>query len=216
MSRETRAAERWLPAGLIALSAVPVAVGVFRVGQLTAGAEITPDNARFFAGPGSVVLHIVASTVFSVLGAFQFAAIFRREQPDWHRYAGRVLVACGLIAALSGLWMTQFYPRFEGGDLLYAFRLFFGSAMAVCMVRGYVAIRRRNVMQHRAWMTRGYAIGLGAGTQFVLHVPWLLLFGQPGVLSKALLMGAGWVLNLVIAEIGIRRRQGPAHRLGRA
>jgi uncharacterized membrane protein len=147
-----------------------------------------------------------------VLGAFQFAADFRRTRPDWHRRAGRFLVAFGLIAALSGLWMTQFYPRFEGGTLLYAFRLFFGSAMVACVVLGFAAIRRRNVAQHRAWITRGYAIGLGAGTQFILHVPWLLIFGKPEELSKALLMGAGWVINLVVAELSLRARHRPVRR----
>jgi len=155
------------------------------------------------------VLHIASSIVFSLLGAFQFSADLRRTRPRWHRHAGRVLVLVGLVAAVSGLWITVSYPKFEGGELLYALRLFFGSAMVVCLVLGLVAIRRRNVAQHRAWITRGYAIGLGAGTQFVLHVPWLLIFGKPETLSKALLMGAGWVLNLVVAEWSLRSRRRP-------
>jgi uncharacterized membrane protein len=209
MASKTGAAGRWLPATLIALSVVPVAVGAFRVGQLALGAEVTADNARFFAGPWSAVVHIVSSAVFSILGALQFSAGLRRRRPGWHRRAGRVLVACGLVAALSGLWMTLSYPKYEGGDLLYALRLVFGSAMVACMVLGFRAIRRRDVARHRVWITRGYAIGLGAGMQFVIHVPWLLVFGTPGELSKALLMGAGWALNLAIAELGLRARPRP-------
>jgi uncharacterized membrane protein len=212
MSRKTHAADKWLLAGLLALSAVPVAVGLFRIVQVTTGSEITPDNARFFAGPWSVVLHILSSAVFSVVGAFQFSADLRREQPGWHRQAGRFLVVCGLVAAVTGLWMTLTYPKYEGGDLLYLFRLFFGTAMVVSMVLGFVAIRRRDVFQHRAWITRGYAIGLGAGTQFVVHVPWLLMFGKPDELSKALLMGAGWVVNVAVAERSIRAQRRPLRR----
>jgi hypothetical protein len=55
-------------------------------------------------------------------------------------------------------------------------------------------------------MMRGYAIGLGAGTQVFTHVPWFLLFGTPDELTRAILMGAGWVINLVVAEWVIRRR----------
>jgi hypothetical protein len=55
-------------------------------------------------------------------------------------------------------------------------------------------------------MIRGYAIGMGAGTQFLTHVPWILLLGTPGELPRALLMGAGWVINIAVAEWIIRRR----------
>jgi hypothetical protein len=77
---------------------------------------------------------------------------------------GRLLVGAGLVAALSGLWMTQFYrlPAHDGA-LLYGFRLLFGSLMAVSIVLGFAAIRRREIARHRAWMMRGYALGLSIG-----------------------------------------------------
>ena len=34
-------------------------------------------------------------------------------------------------------------------------------------------------------MMRGYAIGLGAGTQVFTHVPWLLAFGVPDEFTRA-------------------------------
>jgi len=53
-------------------------------------------------------------------------------------------------------------------------------------------------------MMRGYAIGMGAGTQALVHLPWLLIVGTPTELARALLMGAGWVINLAVAEWIIR------------
>jgi uncharacterized membrane protein len=199
----------WLvPAGLLLLSAVPVAAGSARVAELAGGARVTADNARFFATPLPVVLHIFGATVFCVLGAFQFVPALRRRRPRWHRLAGRLLVPCGLAAALSGLWMTLFYDLPPGdGDLLTVFRLCFGTAMAVSIVLATLAIRRRDVRRHRVWMTRGYAIGLGAGTQVLTHVPWTLLVGVPGEVTRAMLMAAGWVINLVVAEWALRRRK---------
>jgi hypothetical protein len=199
----------WLiPAGLILLSTVPVIAGAVRIAELTGGAEITQANARFFASPLPVVLHIISVTLYSILGAFQFAPALRRWKLGWHRTIGKwILVPSGLVAALSGLWMTQFYPWPEGdGVFLYGLRLLFGSAMVMSIILGAVAARRREYAQHGAWMIRGYAIGLGAGTQVFTHVPWLLLFGMPGELSRALLMGAGWVINLIVAEWIIRKR----------
>jgi type VI protein secretion system component VasK len=55
-------------------------------------------------------------------------------------------------------------------------------------------------------MIRGYAIGLGAGTQVLTHLPWFLVFGAPGEVATALLMAAGWVINVAVAEWVVRRR----------
>lgn len=204
----------WLvPAALLGLSAIPLVAGAFRLTELAGGAEITPVNARFFASPLPVVLHIVSAGVYALLGAFQFVTGFRRRRPGWHRAAGRVLVACGLLVGLSGLWMTLLYPWPEGdGELLYGLRLLFGSAMVVSMVLGFTTIRRGDVIRHRAWMMRGYAIGLGAGTQVLTLLAGELLAGPPSEFSRAMLMGAGWVINLAVAEWVICKRRTPQAR----
>ncbi|WP_123040429.1 DUF2306 domain-containing protein [Cohnella candidum] len=199
---------KWLVAALLLLSIVPLAAGAVRLVQLAGGAEITPANARFFASPAPVVLHIVSASVFAILGPFQFAPRFRRRRPARHRVMGRLLVPCGLLVGLSGLWMTVFYPRPEGtGELLYVLRLLFGTAMLVSMFLGFTTIRRGDVIRHRAWMMRGYAIGMGAGTQVFTQLAGTLIFGQPNELSGALFMGAGWVINLTVAEWAIRKRR---------
>ena len=202
---------KWLVAALLLLSAIPLAGGAFRLMQLAGGAEITPANARFFASPLPVVVHIVSASVYALLGAFQFAHGFRRRWPGWHRVAGRLLVVCGLLVGLSGLWMTLFYPWPTGdGALLYVFRLLFGSAMVVSIVLGFTTIRRGDVTgTARGWL-RGYALGLGAGTQVLTLVAGELIAGPPSELSRALLMGAGWVINLAVAEWAIRRRPAPS------
>jgi uncharacterized membrane protein YozB (DUF420 family) len=201
-------ADRLVPALLLVLCVVPTAAGTHRLVELIGGAAITADNARFFASPVPVVAHILTACTFCVLGVFQFSAGFRRRRPRWHRVAGRVVAPCGLVAALTGLWMTMRYPRPVGdGDLLDAFRLAVGTAMVASIVIGIVAITRRDVSAHGDWMLRGYAIGLGAGTQVVTNLPWVLLVGHPGVLARALLMGAGWAINLAVAEWIIHRRR---------
>jgi uncharacterized membrane protein len=205
---------RWrTPAALLVLSAIPLLGGGIRLAGLAGAVEISPQNARFFAAPLPVVLHILGASLFLALGALQFVPAIRRTRPRWHRTAGRVLVASGLVAALSGLWMTQFYPRPVGnGDLLYAFRLLFGSGMAVSVVLGFVAIRRKEIGRHRAWMMRAYAIGLGAGTQALALIGAEIVVGPPGEILRALLMGASWAINLAIAEWLISGRPMPTRR----
>ena len=206
MNAGTASRRVWLvPAGLITLSLVPMVAGAVRVTELARGAQVTAANERFVEMPVPVVVHIISASLYLVVGAFQFVPRLRRVR--WHRIAGRALVPLGLAAAMSGLWMSVFYdlPPSDG-DLLLAFRLLFGTGMVLAILLGLAAALRRDFGRHRAWMMRGYAIGLGAGTQVLTNVPWLLAFGEPGEFTRALLMAAGWVINLVIAEWIIRSR----------
>lgn len=202
----------WLGiAGLLLLSAIPITAGAFRLNQLASGAEITPANARFFAMPLPVIVHILGASLFAVLGAFQFSTALLRRWRGWHRVTGRLVLICGLLVGFSGLWMTLFYSHPVGdGVFLSALRLLFGSGMIVSLILAYTAIRRRDVIGHRAWMMRGYAIGLAAGTQTLTLMAGGLIAGPPTELSRALLMGAAWVINLAVAEWVIRKRR--AHR----
>jgi uncharacterized membrane protein len=196
-----------IPAALILLSLVPAIAGTARLAELASNATITKENARFFAQPLPVVLHVLAVIPFSILGAFQFSPGFRRRHRRWHRAAGRVLAVCGLVAAFSGLWMAHFYPWPQGDGVgVYVERLVFGSAMAMSIARALDAVRRRDFVAHGAWMTRGYAIGMGAGMQVLTHLPWFIFVGKPGETARTILMGAGWVINIAAAEWIIRRR----------
>lgn len=204
----------WLVAGLILLSAIPLIGGGVRLNQLASGAEITPANARFFASPLPVVLHIVSVSFYAILGAFQFVPSLRQRRNRWHRRAGWFLIPCGLVAALSGLWMTLFYPWPQGdGVLVYGERLLFGSAMLLAILLGVAAIGRRNYAQHGDWMLRGYALGMGAGTQVLTGMAGAMFVDPPTETSRAILMGSAWVINLAVAEWIIRRRTSRSARV---
>ncbi|HEX5859936.1 MAG TPA: DUF2306 domain-containing protein [Microbacterium sp.] len=205
--------QEWLaPAGLIVLSLVPLAGGASRLTELASDPTVTAANARFLDSPAPVIIHIIASVVFLILGALQFVPSLRRRR--WHRMAGRIVAPAGMLSALSALWMTLFYAiPAPSGTALFLMRLGFGTAMAVGLVVAFVAIRRGDVRTHSAWMTRAYAIGMGAGTQVLTFLPWVLFFGPPDVAMHAVLMGAGWVINLAVAEVLIRRRARPRRRL---
>ena len=86
----------WLvPAGLMALSLVPTAAGIFRMVQRLGGAQITPADARFFAAPLPVALHVLSAVMFCVLGAFQFSAGLRRRSDLQSPVEGTPLVVLG-------------------------------------------------------------------------------------------------------------------------
>ncbi len=207
-----------VPVALAALSAIPVTVGMLRLVQLAWGPSALPADPRFTGFPLALVLHILGSATYALLGLLQLVPRFRRRHLTWHRRAGRVLVAAGLAVAGSALWLTLFYEAHPGtGPLLFAVRLVVATTMVAFVVLGFVAVRRRDIAAHRAWMIRAYALALGAGTQAFTEGFGQGLFGT-GELRGDLYKTVGWVLNLAVAELVIRRPdRGPrAARVRRA
>lgn len=193
-----------VPVALVVLSLVPVIAGSLRVLEIAGGPHLLPANPRIDAVPAPVVVHIIASAIYALLGSLQFSARLRRRRPNWHRRSGRLLVGAGMLVALSGLWMTLFYTGAPGGDLLWAVRLLVGTAMASSIVLGFTAIQRRDIPTHRAWMIRAYALAVAAGTQVFTQGIGEGLFGT-SELSTALSVSSGWVINAAVAEWVIRR-----------
>jgi uncharacterized membrane protein len=194
-----------IPVALVGLSLIPLAVGALRLVQLAGGPAVLPTDHRFEGFPAPLVAHIVGAAVYALVGSLQFVPSFRRRHMSWHRRAGRVLAVAGLTVAGSALWMTVLYAQKPGtGDLLYAMRLCFGTAMAASLVLGVRAARARDIRAHRAWMVRAYAIGLAAGTQAFTEGMGGAAFGN-GELRGDLAKGAGWVINLAVAEWSIHR-----------
>lgn len=197
----------WLvPAGLIVLSLLPVLGANVRLLKFAGVVASTSHDARFVDTPLPIVIHIIGSVPFLVLGAIQFSATVRLKHPRWHRTAGRMLIPCGLLSALSGMWMAEFYPPvFGDGRSLTYVRLVAGAAMVVCLCLGVAAIGRRDVVRHRRWMTRGYALAIAAGTQPLTLVPTLFAPANLQEVAYMLGMSTGWVINIAIAEWFLRR-----------
>lgn len=198
---------QWLvPAGLLLLSVIPALGGSARLAELASDPAMTAENARFVTQPVPVVVHIVCVTIYSMLGAFQFVPSLRRRR--WHRLAGRVLAPAGLGVALTGLWMTAFYDLpVRDTAVVNGMRYVVGTVMIVSIVLGVRAALRRDFMSHSAWMTRAYALAMGAGTQGVLLAPYAVLVGPLDPVPNSIGLTAGWVINAAVAEWVIRRRR---------
>jgi uncharacterized membrane protein len=193
---------------LLALSAVPLVAGGVRLAQLATG-HLDASNARFGQAPWPVTLHILAATLFSVLGAFQLDPSWRAKAPRWHRSAGAVALVSGLVVAASGAYMAMTYaiPEALQGPLLRVTRLVVGGGMFVSLMLALRAIYARRFEAHGAWMLRAYALGMGAGTQVLVFLPFeLFLAGPVQGLPRDILMVAAWGLNLVAAELLILRK----------
>ena len=159
-----------------------------------------------------LVTHIFTATVALVLGPLQFMPTVRARKRI-HRTIGRVYLLAGVlpsavatipVAVWSGRPLTQ---------------IGLTTAAVLWLITGglaYRAARRRNFVAHRAWMMRNYALTFLAVTARIL-VPVLLLVQIPFGGAHAGAIGErapsmipigqtlGWIINLLVVEIVIRR-----------
>ncbi|WP_019633562.1 DUF2306 domain-containing protein [Actinomadura atramentaria] len=177
-------------------------------------ALLDADSSRLDTGDGThyglLVAHIFTALVALVLGPLQFIPAIRRN-PRVHRTIGRVYLGLGVlpsavtaipVAILSGRLITQV------GLTIPAVLWLATGALA------YRAARRRDFAEHRAWMTRNYALTFLAVTSRMV-VPLLLLgrFLTVGIDDRAAAVTAaipygqvlGWAVNLAVAEYLLRR-----------
>ena len=197
---------------LFVYSFIPTFGGLLRVVELAGGPAIIPENPRALAIPFPIVIHILSSFVFCLVGTLQFLPSIRRHYPATHRVLGRVIAIAGCISAASGLWMTHsfVFPDELQGNLLYWVRIVLGLSMIGFIARAVIAIRSRNIFQHGACMLRAYAIGQGASTQTALGIGWIVVVGtEPLGPARDGLMVLAWGLNLVVAEVLIGRLLAP-------
>jgi len=187
--------------GLLLLSALPVLGGVLRLSEGRGDRE----GELLVASLVAIVAHIVAMSVFCLLGAFQFSPALRTRH-RWHRAAGRVLIPSGFIAALSSIWLVGFFGGPPEEFALAMVRLVFAVPMIAFLVCAVLAITRRDFSSHGAWMTRAYAIAVASGTQALVVVLWTIPFGEVDAAAETWLVAVGFVINSLVAEGLIRRR----------
>lgn len=79
--------------------------------------------------------------------------------------------------------------------------------MIASLLLAWSSIRLGDVAKHQAFMIRAYALGLGAGTQVFVLLPWMALSGEVGGITRDLLMTLAWAINIVVGERIIRSLQ---------
>lgn len=192
--------------GLLLISFVPSFGGLLRMLELATNASFLPTNSRVNQAPSPVVIHVISSVLFCLLGAIQFLKSIRLNHPKMHKLFGRLLVVAGVLSAASGLWMTHFYafPEALQGTLLYVVRIVVSIGMIVCLYKAVSAILHKKTLQHQAWIIRAYALAQGAGTQVLVAIPWLIAGNEPSGVTRDILMSVAWLINLAVAELIIR------------
>ena len=191
--------------GLLSLSAMPILAGIARLYDQTRSTPTMDASMGSTHMPSLLLVHIAGASIFLILGAFQFMPVTRVRA--WHRQAGRVAVIAGLLGAGSGAVLTVALPMDPtAGPLLVPMRFFFSLLWFAALALGLILAVRRQINAHRAWIIRGYTVGVATGLQSLILLPWFFLFGVPTGLPSDLVMLAGWIVALLVGERMIRQR----------
>jgi uncharacterized membrane protein len=108
------------------------------------------------------LVHILPGALFLVLAPLQFVPSIRERHPQVHRWLGRILLVDGLIIGATALVMS--YKMNIGGPNETAATTLFAVVFLICLVKAYWHIRHKEVVRHREWMIRAYAVALGVAT----------------------------------------------------
>jgi uncharacterized membrane protein len=104
--------------------------------------------------------HGLAGACALLLGPMQFSDRLRQRYTKLHRVVGRVYVFGALIAAPLGAYIQYFEERMKQPR---SFTVLAATDAALLMLTTGIAfafILRGKVQQHRAWMTRSFAVAL--------------------------------------------------------
>ena len=189
----------------------PLGVMVGSLALVGIGASATyflrePYNPGFLDFPTIVALHVVLGAVYLALAPLQFVKRIRSRHLAYHRRAGRLLVAIGLVVGVTALFTGLVIP-FSGWAERVIIGLF-GTFFLFALLRGFVHVRAGRINPHREWMIRAFAIGLSIATQRLIFVPAFFLLADPTLEQvqaiSAAAFGAAFVVHAGAAEAWIR------------
>jgi uncharacterized membrane protein len=199
----------WVPIFLWLYGGIVVFSGIMRFAvtghALTTGQPVAdPVFMVYVHEPWLPAIHILAGTVFMLLGPLQFIPSIRRHWPKIHRMSGRVFIVCGLIAAATALGVEFQFPL-RGGYFKRAAMVLFSLGLLAALAIAWRAAIRRQIDVHRAWVIRAYAIGLSLSTTRLYFIPAYLIYGNPSEFEAAAVTLVGFCINCLVAEWIVRR-----------
>src|SRR5882757_4389359 len=157
----------WFAVIFLALIGIAVAtrrsVVLLKPGSLSSRNNPAADLDKAFTDRRTLTLtHILPAMLFMVLGPLQFVRGLRSKYPRIHRWCGRIFLTVSAVVGVTGL--TLAVGKTIGGVDEKAAIVLFGSFFLIALAKGLWHALRREFVQHREWMIRGYAIGLAVAT----------------------------------------------------
>jgi len=146
-----------------------------------------------------LIIHAALAMPPLVIGLAAFSKRIRNASLKVHRWIGTIYCVCIWISAILGIMLAVANPHGMWARLGFSC---LGLTWFVTTWFAYTTGRARNIVDHRRWMIRSYAVTLA-----VVSIRPMFIFGPFGSIDPVtwyiLCTWMCWVPNLLIGEIFI-------------
>ena len=191
-------------AGILAVALLVVVGARFLFGEAVPYLiHISPEKfGRFWPDRAWLITHIAGGGLAVIVGPFQFWSAVRRRFVGIHRWTGRLYVVGVLIGGAAAFYLAS---RATAGTAFGISLGALGLAWWTTTGMAYVAIRRRQVSQHKEWMIRSFVVTF----TFVTFRLWAELGALQvlGAESATTLVWLSWTMPLLATEVVLQSRK---------
>jgi uncharacterized membrane protein len=185
----------WISLGLITLF-------VFITSEVLLVTDYPMYNAyrlQVIADRQLLIPHTLAGIIALVAGPLQFSSRFRQRHLKFHRVLGRIYVICVFVGSFTGIALAAGRPGLPGTSMQAA-------AWMVCTTAAFLTARNRQIIQHRQWMARSYAVTFTFVSSRVLNL-WPRYWSHLGDTFAAVGVIAFTLASILLVDLGLNWRE---------
>ena len=146
-----------------------------------------------------LIPHTLSGIIALLAGPIQFSSRFRERHLKFHRVLGRIYVISVFIGAFTGIALASGRPGLPGTSMQAA-------AWIVCTTAALITARNRQIVQHRQWMARSYAVTFTFISSRVLNL-WPRYWSHLGDAFAAVGVIAFTLASLLLVDLGLNWRE---------
>jgi uncharacterized membrane protein len=146
-----------------------------------------------------LIPHSICGTIALLAGPIQFSSRLRRRHLKLHRALGIMYVISVFIGACTGIALAAGRPGLPGTAMQAA-------AWMVCTAAAFITASNRQIVQHRRWMARSYAVTFTFVSSRVLNL-WPRYWSHLGDSFAAVGVIAFTLASLLLVEVGLSWRE---------
>jgi uncharacterized membrane protein len=146
-----------------------------------------------------LIPHVICGLVALLAGPIQFSSRLRQRYLKFHRLLGLMYVVSVFVGACTGIALAAGRPGLPGTSMQAA-------AWIVCTTAAFLAARNRQIVQHRQWMARSYAVTFTFVSSRVLNL-WPRYWSHLGDSFAAVGVIAFTLASLLVVELGLNWRE---------
>jgi uncharacterized membrane protein len=153
-----------------------------------------------------LIPHVLAAFLALLIGPINFSSRIRQRHLQLHRVLGRIYVISVFVGAATGVALAAGRPGLPGTSMQAA-------AWIVCTTAALITARNGQIVQHRQWMARSYAVTFTFVSSRVLNL-WPRYWSHLGDTFASVGIIAFTLASLLIVDLALNWRELTSRRDG--